>query len=149
MKQKGQASIEFLLLVLIAVVMLFLGVVVFSQQSTMSRLILDVSSDLIECNKISGAITDINVSTGTAQKNIYLMKPIDINRLSPDRAGRIKIGDAYCGYFGNVAKHDSLNPIADTDLDFEGRPGFTLLQGKYKIAKTNDYVIFIDLEQRS
>ena len=151
MNIKAQSSLEFLMIVIIMVLLLFLGIMILSQQSSISNFILNVNYDIRECNRISNAVSEIYASSDIAQKTIYLTRPIDVNKTALEKTGRIHIGNAECGYFGTAAIEISPGSYSE---DYETHPvqggrGFTLLQGEHIIKKEEGMAVFVDQETRT
>lgn len=150
--KKAQVSFEFLIAAILSMVLLLLGVAVFIDQGTQSKMWISADTNSIECNKIADAITDVYISKGEMDKNLAVFANTDINRLLEGAglaksAGQIVIGAFYCNYFGNATLNIQPNTNPKTQIpanlwkDTE-RNGFSLAIAKYRMTKVGDAVVF-------
>lgn len=132
---KAQVSTEFFIAAAIVIMLLLAGTIISARQLDLSNQIRKTRENVLECNKISQAISDICLSTGTAGKKILISSAfggkITIEKIDAGKPGRITVDNFSCNYFGNARIGETLDTA-----------GFTLGEGIYILSKNGDYAAF-------
>ena len=112
--EHGQASVEMIGAVMILLVVFAAVLGLYSQRSSISRLLVESFDYAVECEKIASSITQMN-QTKAASQAVY-----DIRFGFTLKNGDIKVGNELCRYFGKV-KDENI--------------GVSLPAGKYRLVK--------------
>ncbi len=121
-KEKGQVSIEIIIISVIIVAMLLLVFITTSNINMETERVLTIGKNNIECNRISTVIARLYNNRATTKETINLEEEALLRRVEGNSGG-INIGGASCSYIGSA----EMNTGKDSDPNGTGEEGITLI----------------------
>lgn len=129
MQNRGQTSIEIMLIVVILLGLLLATAYIMMQRNSDINRISTIQRDTQKCDSIASIITSLSSNNGYSEAIVTgIEKDVRIEK------GSVKVGDIYCSYKGNVW-------FGETSAQEDG--GFLLFNDQtYSIKKIGETVEF-------
>ncbi len=140
MDEKGQTSIEVIIIAVVLLGMVFATVIIMVYGNIDTNRLFTIQQNTVKCQGISEIITSFNSNKEYSEAKLQqLEKPVYVKN------GKILIEGISCGYIGKARKQKSDGASPDYDEDTSG---FYLQTGKtYKAKKTSREVVFCDIAE--
>ena len=145
-KEKGQVSIEMVIISVIIVGMLLLVFITTSNTNMETGRILTIGKNSIECNRISTTIARLYNNRATTKETINIEEEALLRRVEGNSGG-INVGGASCSDIGSAAKYTVLPQDFDSYPNGTGTEGITLGVGNWCFEKSYDTNIVITPEE--